>query len=272
MRKVILFVPAALLVLVFASGAKALDVPEYKGYVNDLAGMISPKVRQTLEARLADLDRTDSTQIAVLTVPSLEGEDINDFSIRVTDAWKIGQKNEDNGVLLLVSKADRKLRIEVGYGLEGVLTDVLSGQIITNVIAPRFKAGDYDSGFLDGVGAISGAVRGEFKAAPVKTSRRSGRGALPLIIIPMILFVALTEIFGRRRRAARMSGWDGLDGQHGRSSAMGSAASTLFWLSLLGGGHRGGGGGFGGGGFGDGGGFGGFGGGGFGGGGASGDW
>ncbi|QJB58382.1 TPM domain-containing protein [Pseudodesulfovibrio sp. zrk46] len=248
----------------------ALDVPPYKGYVNDLAGMMTPAARQALETQLGQLDKSDSTQVAVLTVPSLEGDAITEFSIRVVDAWKIGQKGSDNGVLLLVSKGDRKIRIEVGYGLEGVLTDVLAGQIITNVIAPKFKAGDIDGGFIDGVTAIGGAVRGEYTAAPVK-KRGSRRGVLPLIVIPMIVFIAITEMFGRRRRRGHVVDERAAKMHHPHGSGLGSTASTLFFLSMLSGGHRGGGFG-GGGGFGDGGGFGGFGGGGFGGGGAGGDW
>lgn len=265
MRKALIITPAMLVALLVASSALALDVPPYKGYVNDLADMMSPQAQQTLESRLAELDRTDSTQIAVLTIPSLEGDDLNDFSIRVVDEWKIGQEKSDNGVLLLVSKADRKIRIEVGYGLEGVLTDVLAGQIITNVIGPRFKAGDFDGGFIDGVGAISGAVRGEFEAVTTKQPRGSRRGVLPLIVIPMIMIIAFTEMFGRRRRVVRTQDGKLVEGRH--RSGVGRTASTLFLLSMLGGGPRGGGG-FGGGG----GGFGGFGGGGFGGGGASGGW
>jgi len=253
----------AALVFTLAAGALALDVPPYKGRVNDLASMMSPATRQALESRLAELERTDSTQVTVLTVPSLEGDSLEDFSIRVAEAWKAGQKGTDNGVILLASKKDRKLRIEVGYGLEGVLTDVLAGQIITNVIGPRFKAGDFDGGFTDGVAAITGAVRGEYVAAPAKQRKTGRRGALPLIIIPMALFIFFTEMFDKRRRPGQLS-----DDKTTHRPGVGSTASTLLLLGMLGG-HRGGGGGFGGGG---GGGFGGFGGGGFGGGGASGGW
>jgi len=269
LRKTLILTPAMLVVLLVATSAMALEVPPYKGYVNDLAGMMSPQARQTLEAQLTQLAKSDSTQVAVLTIPSLEGDDINEFSIRVTDAWKIGQKGHNNGVLLLVSQGDRKVRIEVGYGLEGVLTDVLSAQIIMDVIGPRFKAGDFDGGFLNGVGAIAGAVRGEYKAAPAK--KRSGRrGALPFIVIPMILIIAFTEMFGKRRRVMRASNGKYVSEQHAHRSGMGDAASTFFLLSMLSSGRGfGGGGGFG---SGDGGGFGGFGGGGFGGGGAGGDW
>lgn len=255
----------ALCLLLSAAPGLALEVPPYSGRVNDLAGMMSPGTRQAIEQQLAELERTDSTQVAVLTIPSLEGDSLEEFSIRVAEAWQVGQKDNDNGVILLVSKGDRKIRIEVGYGLEGVLTDVLSGQIITNVIGPQFRAGNMDQGFLDGVTAITGAVSGEYTAAPAKKTR-SRRGALPLIVIPMLVFIVFTEMFGRRRRKVRLADGKVVNDPRHRSGA-GDVASTLFFLSLLGGG-RGGGGGFGGGG----GGFGGFGGGGFGGGGASGGW
>lgn len=265
MRNILATIFAAVLVVCMTTGAMALDVPPYKTRVTDLAGLISPGAEQTLESRLAELERSDSTQIAVLTVPSLEGDSIEEFGIRVADAWKVGQKDTDNGAILIVSKADRKIRIEVGYGLEGVLTDVLSGQIINNVIGPRFKANDFDGGFLDGVTAMTGAVRGEYTAvAQKRTGRR--RGILPLIVLPMILFIGFTEMFGKRRRRTTLA--DGRVVDERQRGGLGSTASTLFFLSMLGGGPRGGGGGFGGGG----GGFGGFGGGGFGGGGASGGW
>lgn len=248
-------VPALILALVLglSAGALALDVPPYTTRVNDLAGMMTPRTRQTIEDRLADLERTDSTQVAVLTIPSLKGDSLEDFSIRVAEAWKVGQRDFDNGVILLVSKADHKIRIEVGYGLEGRLTDVLSGQIIDNVISPQFRAGRFDQGFIEGVAAISGAVRGEFTALPKK--RKSKLNILAILIGPMIFIILLTEKFGRRRIPGA---------SEGVRTAGRSGPGVIFFPGP----RIGGGGGFGGGG----GGFGGFGGGGFGGGGASGGW
>jgi uncharacterized membrane protein YgcG len=114
-------------ILGLGSLALALDVPPYKGYVNDYADMISPQEEMKLERALQSFELTDSTQVAILTIPSLEGDSLEDFSIRTVDQWKVGQKGKDNGVLLLVAKNDRKIRIEVGRGLEPVLTDLLSG-------------------------------------------------------------------------------------------------------------------------------------------------
>lgn len=136
-----LFAAIMLLGLLFSSTAMALEVPKLTGRVVDKAGMLSPEVEQKLNAALAELENQDSTQVAVLTVPSLEGDSIEDFGIRVAEAWKIGQKGKDNGVVMIVSKADRKIRIEVGYGLEGTLTDVLAGSIIDNEITPPLQGG-----------------------------------------------------------------------------------------------------------------------------------
>ena len=170
---------AGVLILVWASCASALDVPALKGRVNDYANMISPATVHQLDAVLGQLERTDSTQIVVLTIPSLEGDSIEDFSIRVADKWKIGQKGKDNGAILIISKNDRKIRIESGYGLEGSLTDLISGRIIRNVIVPYFKRGDFDTGISSGVLAMIQAVKGEYKAEakPVRSVRRHVPGS-----------------------------------------------------------------------------------------------
>jgi uncharacterized protein len=140
---------------------------------------------------LGELERSDSTQIVVLTIKSLEGDSLEDFSMRVAEKWKIGQKGNDNGAILIVSKNDRKIRIEVGYGLEGSLTDLTSGRIIRNVIVPYFKRGDFDAGVSNGVQAMIQAVRGEFKGdvkpAQSKRRRSSGAGLFPILIILFIV-------------------------------------------------------------------------------------
>ena len=138
--------------------------------------MISPHGIQALEAALADLERSDSTQIAVLTIPSLEGGSLEEFSLKVAEAWGLGQEKWDNGALLLVARDERKMRIEVGYGLEGRLTDLLAGRIIDSEIGPAFKQGDFDTGFLRGVTAMAAAVRGEYTAPPAPPQQER-RGA-----------------------------------------------------------------------------------------------
>jgi uncharacterized protein len=167
--RVVPYLPACILCLVsciflLSPAVFALDVPKLQGYVNDYADMISPQMRDQLANELHAFEQSDSTQIVILTIPSLEGEALEDFSIKVAEAWKIGQKNKDNGAILLVAKQDRKIRVEVGRGLEGRLTDLMSGRIIDLVIQPRFKSGDFDGGFAAGVSALIDATRGEFKA------------------------------------------------------------------------------------------------------------
>ena len=143
MKKYLLIVISVILFLP-ASWSYALDVPPLKGRVNDYADMISPEAESLLEERLKAFEESDSTQVVILTVNSLEGDALEDFTIRVAEKWKIGQTKKDNGVILFASKNDRRMRIEVGRGLEGVLTDLLSGRILDNVIRPKFRAGEFD--------------------------------------------------------------------------------------------------------------------------------
>ena len=156
-----------------------------------------------------------SNQIVILTVNSLDGEDIEGYANRVFHEWRLGQKEKRNGVLLVAAIKDRKLRIEVGYGLEGVLTDALSSQIIRNEIAPKFKAGDYDGGLWVGVNAIDKAIRGEYKADP-RTAANAGNVLLVMIvvIIFLIIYVRMTRYTQRRTGIPWWdtggSGWSGI--------------------------------------------------------------
>jgi uncharacterized protein len=192
--------------------------------------------------------------VAVLTIPTLAGESLEDFSLHVAhDAWHLGQKGKDNGVLILVVRDDRKVRIEVGRGVEGVLTDLLAGRIADRVMIPHFREKDWEGGIAAGVEAVTQAVRGEYQAPPAKRGRRASRPFDGLFGI-LLLFFIVGRLFGGRRRL-------------GYGVPFGLGGLGGYYLGRRGfGGHHGG---FGGGGFG--GGFGG-GGGGFGGGGASGGW
>lgn len=183
-------------------------VPALKGRVNDYAGMISPKARAQIERKLAALEAEDGTQIAILTVPSLKGEPIENFSIRVAEAWKVGEKGRDNGVLLIVSKGDRKVRIEVGYGLEGTLTDLESGRIIRGVIQPAFAKGWFDAGFIGAADALVAAVKGEYKADPsAQAKSRGDKPSVPLVfIILAVLYFYLRQFGGRHRGGPYVSG------------------------------------------------------------------
>ncbi len=131
------------------------------GYVNDFAGIISNETKQYLEGTLTQLEASTSAQVAVVTIKSLDGDVIENYTEKLFKEWQIGQKGKDNGILLLVARDDRKLRIEVGYGLEGTLTDLQSGKIIRDVITPRFKENNYDQGIKDGVDAIRSVIQGD---------------------------------------------------------------------------------------------------------------
>jgi uncharacterized protein len=181
-----------LLFLLVFSAAQALDVPQLRGRVNDYAGVLSPAAAQTLESKLEEFERSDSTQIVVLTVPGLGGDSLEDFSIRVAESWKIGHKGKDNGVILLIARDDRKLRIEVGRGLEGKLTDLMAGRIIRNEITPRFKAGDFDGGINAGVGAIMALVRGEYTAAPSSENTKGVNAGWLMTLGIILIFAILT--------------------------------------------------------------------------------
>ena len=266
-----------LLALLMSSTVYAeVAVPPLTQRVTDLAATLDAQQVQTLETRLAEFEAQKGAQFAVLIVPTTQPESIEQFGIRAVEAWKLGRKGVDDGALLLVAKDDRALRIEVGYGLEGVLNDATAHRIIDEVIVPRFKRGDFYPGIESGLAAMMQVVNGE----PLPPPRRAT--ATVKYDIESLLFVAfgLVVVVGGMLRA--------LLGRFPAAVLMGGALGLLAWLTfapllvavlagaaafifvLLGGGGRGlggygGGGSYGGGGFSGGGG-------GFGGGGASGRW
>jgi uncharacterized protein len=172
--------------------AYCLDVPRLQGFVNDYAGMMNSSVKSKIEEELKAFELSDTTQIVILTIPSLEGEDLEEFSIKVAETWKIGHLGKDNGVLFIVSKQERKIRIEVGRGLEGKLTDLMAGRIVDQVIKPRFKEADFNGGFVAGVSALTAATRGEFEAGP-RPSQRGQKHFPPLLTF--LLFFGIFVLF-----------------------------------------------------------------------------
>lgn len=249
MRIFSLLILGALVLSCLAIYAQSLPVVEIHRRVTDQTGTLSESSVQSLEDKLQRFEEQTSNQVAVLMIPSLGGESLEDYSMQVAEKNKFGKKGRDNGVLVIIVKDDRQMRIEVGYGLEGVLPDAISDQIIRNIMIPQFREGDFVAGINAGIDAIIMATKGEFKGVPT-VSRRRGTSD-PLVTILAILFFV---VFGPLMRILR----------GGRRFYVGGGG----WNTT--GGWIGGGGGFGGGGFG-GGGFSG-GGGGFGGGGASGSW
>ncbi|MBS1557908.1 MAG: TPM domain-containing protein [Bacteroidetes bacterium] len=167
-----------------------LKIPDHGGvWVHDEAGVLSAQTRAQLETFLKAERDSSSNQIAVLIIPSLEGEDISDFGIRVAEAWKIGTKENDNGVLLLVAIKDRRVRIEVGQGLEGVLTDALSSRINRNEIAPRFRQGDYEGGVVAGVISIKKAIKGQYVNTNPPQHKKGGRSPWVTIVVILIILI-----------------------------------------------------------------------------------
>jgi len=199
-----------LTLLFAASAAPALDVPPLRGYVNDYAGMISPAAKSKIETELRNFEQSDSTQVFILTIPSLQGETLEDFSIKVAETWKAGRKGRDNGVIVLIAKAERKIRIEVGRGLEGRLTDLTAGQIVDLVIKPRFSRGDFDGGFTAAVSAIIDATRGEFKPQPRKPPPKRGGSFSPFFAFLIFGGIALFFVAGISRILGAILGALGL--------------------------------------------------------------
>jgi uncharacterized protein len=201
--------------------------------VHDEGGILSQQVVNYLEQSLKSFEDSTSNQIAVLIVNSLEGESIDQFGIRVADQWKLGQKDKDNGVILLIALNDRKMRIEVGQGLEGPLPDAICNRIIRNEMAPAFRRRDYDGGVVAAVEGIRKAIKGEYQGTG-PTQRKRGTPVGFIILIILIIFAM--------RRGNRGGGTGFLIG-----AALGSMGSRSGG-SWGGGGFSGGGGGFGGGG------------------------
>jgi len=166
-----------------AATALAADVPYLTGRVVDNAEILAPATRDQLTATLKAREDASGDQIAVLTVPTIGDEAIEQYATRVFEAWKLGQKGKDNGVLVIVAPNDRKMRIEVGYGLEGTLTDVAASRIIRDRMTPRFKEGNYDRGISDGVNAIIATLEGRADSAPASAATTKPAGARPLMQI-----------------------------------------------------------------------------------------
>jgi uncharacterized protein len=238
-----------LCLLTIAAAHAAPSFPKLTGRVVDDANILSAATEQQLDARLADLEAKTTDQMVVVTLPSLQGYDISDYGYQLGRAWRIGQKGKDNGVLLIVAPNERKVRVEVGYGLEPVLTDTLSSVILQEKVLPRFRAGDMEGGVVAGADAVvdqlnlpEDQAKQKVAAAEAKPKHvgKPGIGALiPLLIIIFIFF----SIF-------RRGGWwllplilsgSGRGGGWGRDGGGG-------WGGGGGGGFSGGGGSFGGGG------------------------
>lgn len=246
--------------LSLVSAQDILPKPNPPRLVNDAANVLSPEQRDILERKLVAIDDSSSNQIAVVLIKTLKDYPIEEYSTKLFRDWGIGNKKTNNGVLIVAAIDDRKIRIEVGYGLEGAIPDITTASIIRNDIVPSFKTGDYYHGIDAATTSIAKAAVGEYKVARQKPSGGKGGGSILTFIIILVIVIVIVS-------AGRGGGGGGMMSRRG----VGGLAETLLWTSLLSGGGRGGGGGGWGGGD-SGGGFGGFGGGSSGGGGASGSW
>ena len=236
--------------------ARAAEVipPPPRAHFNDYASLVRPETAAALDSKLAQFERDTSNQIVVAIFPTMQSDSsIEDYTVRVAQAWRAGIKGRDNGAVLFIFAKTHKLYLQVGYGLEGPLPDAMARRIIDNEIAPRFHAGDYDGGVSAGVDAILAATRGEYRGTGRTVADRRAQGLSPGLLFALFAIIVMLSIF--RRAASVYNG--------GGRRAFGGFVPLIF---------PGGGGGFGGGGgLGGGGGFSG-GGGGFGGGGAGGSW
>lgn len=173
-----------------------------QGFVNDFAGMLSDTAAQELEQKLVNFEKETSNEIAVVTINSLEGDVIENFAVELFAEWGIGKKDLDNGILLLIAKEDREMRIEVGYGLEGALTDAQSYWIIQQDLRPNFQAEDYATGIQEAVNSIMAATRGEYipSATESESTESSGTPWDFIIYIAFGAFIWLASILGRSKR------------------------------------------------------------------------
>lgn len=195
-----------LAVLMISSPLFAATVPALKGRVNDYAKIIRDSDEREIEEYLAGIEQTSGVQIAVLTMPSLDGDDIASFGIKVADKWQLGDKEKDNGAILIVAYAEHDLRIEVGDGLEGSLTDAKCGLILRNVIVPEFKNGNYSAGIKKGVmnmGAIATSDESAVSRSVREGEDKSSNDLIPVFAILVWLIFVLSMISANARRGRR---------------------------------------------------------------------
>lgn len=215
------------LTCLFAAPSFGLDVPPLTGRIVDLARLLPSDVAAALSAELEAHEAKTGNQVALLTIPSLEGEPLEDFSHRVATTWKLGRKGTDNGVLLLVVTRERKVRIEVGYGLEGTLTDARASRIIREEIVPRFRAGDFPGGIAAGLRAILGTIEGTYTAParPPASQAAAGVSAILTLLLAVLVGTVIGLLLSARCHSAR--------GLLGSVFSFSIAQSTSLLLGVL---------------------------------------
>ncbi len=187
-------------------------IPKVDQYVNDFTNTLSFNEWKSIETMLKRYEDTTSTQIVVLMIDSLKGASIEDYAVSVFEKNKIGQAKKDNGVLLVIAKDDRKIKIEVGYGLEGVLTDVVCEEIINKEIVPQFQESNFYGGILTGVTSIIEAIGGEYKVEPRGKAAPAISGGLVVFFLLLFFYGILPAVASRRRTIIGSGGWNHFSG------------------------------------------------------------
>ncbi len=190
---------ASLLLAPVLALAALVDVPAFSAHVVDLTQTLSASEQSELEAKLSNYQQTKGSQIAILLVPTTQPEAIEQYAIRVVDEWKLGRENVDDGILMLIAKDDRKIRIEVGYGLEGAVTDLYAKRIVSQTMTPYFKQGDFAGGIEIAVNQLIGLIDGEPLPAPTKQAVNADQleGMMPLLLfVGLISGMMLRGVFG----------------------------------------------------------------------------
>lgn len=197
MKKIILLLFLFLGSIFYIYPVFAANYPTPTGFVNDFAGLYSATFKTNLESKLSEFNKSTGNEISVVTIQSLEGGDIESYAVTLFEKWKIGEKGKDNGLLLLISKVDRKIKIEVGYGLEPYITDGRAGEIIRNQIAPEFKKENYESGTQAAVDQIITYINNNDIAPVTNTSNNeSGVGSDAIVTIGIVVFYILATYLG----------------------------------------------------------------------------
>jgi len=250
-RRLVGFALLGILALVFSTlAARAADPlpPKPSQYVDDQAGLLSPATVRALDTKLANYERQTSNQVVVAIFPAVPGDyQIEDFTQRTAAAWGVGQKGKDNGAVLFIFPKDRKMRIEVGYGLEGAIPDITANNIINNEIRPEFRTGNFDAGVTRGVDAILAAARGEYKGTGSTNAERSETettpGGVVVLVVLFIFFFGGIILFARIAASTQGSAYS--SGGRRRASGLGWLPITTgsTWSSGSWGGSSGGGGG-----------------------------
>ena len=213
-----LVVPAVLIILGVPVAFALNDLPPNDGFVTDTAHILSTEEEQALEKRLLDYSNATSNQIAVVTIPSLNGDSLEELSLRIARTWGIGSAKHDNGILLLIAYEDRKVRIEVGYGLEGAVPDLLAKAIIDHEITPAFRKGEYASGVSRAIDALQKAMKHELTIDEYRTTDR-----YEIVFQVLLVFIFLFLTAGASFLSRSKSWWPG--------GVIGMIPGAVFWIA-----------------------------------------